>query len=115
MLGFSRAFLAAGARSTVTTLWKVGDNSTGEFMKQFYYGLTRGESKAWALRAAKLKFLHSNSSFADPKYWAAFVLNGEARGPIPWFVPWWSVAALGAAVLIVFGAAIRWRSRAKRL
>jgi len=114
VLGFSRAFLAAGARSTVTTLWKVGDNSTGEFMKQFYYGLSRGVSKASALQAAKLTFLHSNGSFAEPKYWAAFILNGEARGPIPWFVPWWSLPAAGAAVLILFGAAVRRISRAKR-
>ncbi|HMC62280.1 MAG TPA: CHAT domain-containing tetratricopeptide repeat protein, partial [Candidatus Solibacter sp.] len=37
--GFGKAFLYAGAKSTVTTLWRVDDHATAEFMKQFYYAL----------------------------------------------------------------------------
>ena len=32
VVGFGRAFLGAGARSTVSTLWRVGDQSTAAFM-----------------------------------------------------------------------------------
>jgi CHAT domain-containing protein len=89
---FSRAFLGAGAAATVTTLWRVADHPTAEFMKQFYFHLARGGSKAAALREAKLSFLRSGSELAKPRYWAAFVLNGDGRKPIPLTVSWISIA-----------------------
>jgi len=57
--GFSRALLAAGAASAVTTLWDVVDRASAEFMKQFYFALAQGQSEASALRWAKLEVLHS--------------------------------------------------------
>ena len=76
--GFSRALLAAGSRTAVTTLWRVDDEATAEFMKQFYFFLLqKGMPKSQALRMAKLKFLRSNSRLSEPRYWAAFVLNGD--------------------------------------
>ena len=45
---FPQAFLASGAAATVTTLWRVADRPTAEFMKQFYFALANGESKAGA-------------------------------------------------------------------
>jgi len=59
---FSRAFLAAGARSTVTTLWRVADRPTLEFMKIFYHHLQQGLPRDEALRRAKRRFLSSGSS-----------------------------------------------------
>src|SRR5581483_9752042 len=41
---FSQAFLAAGASSVVTTLWRVSDRPASDFMQQFYYGLAHGET-----------------------------------------------------------------------
>jgi CHAT domain-containing protein/Tfp pilus assembly protein PilF len=77
---FSRVLLSAGSRSTVTTLWQVADQPTAEFMKQFYYfAVAKRMPKAEALRLAKLKFLHSKGTLQHPRYWAAFVLNGETR------------------------------------
>lgn len=103
---FSRTFLAAGARSTVTTLWRVPDRETASFMRIFYYHLQRGASRAEALRSAKLRFLLSGTAGADPHYWAAFVLNGEGDEPIPraakWsdlIIPTLAVAALAALVI----------------
>ena len=97
--GFSRAFLAAGAAASVTSLWRIVDASTAEFMKQFYFGLSRGQSKAEALRNAKLKFLRSGSKLAHPRYWAAFVLSGDGQSPIVAIVPWSAIAAIGAVVM----------------
>jgi CHAT domain-containing protein/tetratricopeptide (TPR) repeat protein len=86
---FSRALLAAGSRSALTTLWRVPDGPTSQFMQQFYYYLLKKhESKAEALRLAKLEFLHSGSELSHPRYWAAFVLNGEGAEPAPRFIPW---------------------------
>jgi len=96
--GFSRAFLAAGAAASVTSLWRVVDASTAEFMKQFYFGLSRGQSKAEALRNAKLKFLRSGSTLSHPRYWAPFVLSGNGSSPIAAIVPWSVLMAISAVV-----------------
>jgi CHAT domain-containing protein len=86
---FSRALLAAGSRSALTTLWRVPDQPTSEFMQHFYYFLLKKhKSKSEALRLAKLEFLHSGTSLSHPRYWAAFVLNGDGTEPVPRFIPW---------------------------
>jgi tetratricopeptide (TPR) repeat protein len=92
---FSRALLSAGAASSVTALWRVDDEITAEFMKQFYFlALNEHKPKAEALRLAKLRFLHSNSKVADPRAWAAFVLNGDGATPLPSVVSWGEVTLL---------------------
>jgi CHAT domain-containing protein len=86
---FSRALLAGGARSAVTTLWRVPDQPTTEFVNQFYFFLLKDHKpKAEALRLAKLKFLHSGTALNHPRYWAAFVLNGEGATAVPRFLAW---------------------------
>jgi CHAT domain-containing protein len=105
---FSRAFLAAGARATVTTLWRVADAPTADFMKLFYRHLAHGETKAAALRAAKLSFIRSGNRLVEPQYWAAFVLNGDGRAPIPRVFSWrWIVAA------VVLAGALTWVCRCR--
>jgi CHAT domain-containing protein/tetratricopeptide (TPR) repeat protein len=107
--GFSRAFLAAGAAASVTSLWRVTDASTAELMKQFYFALSSGESKAEALRTAKLKFLRSGSALDHPRYWAAFVLSGDGGSPIVPVVPWSLIAAAAAVVLLGAGIMVKRR------
>src|SRR5262249_2037691 len=100
---FSRALLAAGSRSALTTLWRVPDQPTAQFMQQFYYFLLKKhESKAEALRLAKLKFLHSGTELSHPRYWAAFVLNGEGSEPVPRFIPWQLLALPVPLVALAF-------------
>jgi CHAT domain-containing protein len=99
---FSRALLAAGSDSSLTTLWRVEDEPTAEFMKQFYYfAIEEHLPKAAALRRAKLKFLHSQSALENPRYWAAFVLNGDGLEPLPRVVSWRELATYSAAALIL--------------
>jgi tetratricopeptide (TPR) repeat protein len=95
---FSRAFLAAGARSTVTTLWRVPDGTTATFMRLFYHHLQRGASRAEALRLAKLRFLRSGAPTNDPHYWAAFVLTGDGLRPVSTALRWRSIALAAALV-----------------
>ncbi len=77
MVGFSRAFFYAGARSLAVSLWLVADSSTPDLMLDFYRRLERGERKAEALRQAKLAMI-AGKRFAHPFYWAPFVLVGDA-------------------------------------
>ena len=106
---FSRAFLAAGARSVLTSLWAVGDRSTAELMLRFYGGLSRGESSAEALRTAKLTFL-KDQHYCHPAYWAAFVLNGDANVQLPYVIGWMWIAA-PAAVLLGLAALLKKRAK----
>jgi CHAT domain-containing protein/tetratricopeptide (TPR) repeat protein len=110
---FSRALLAAGSRSALTTLWRVPDQPTSEFMQHFYfYLLKKHKSKAEALRLTKLEFLHSGTALSHPRYWAAFVLNGNGTEPVPRFIPWQALAI--PVPLVALAAFIYLRVRRKR-
>ena len=50
LIGFSWAFLRAGARRVIAGLWDVDDRSTAELMDRVYAGLRAGESPSRALR-----------------------------------------------------------------
>ena len=81
VIGLSRAFLAAGARSVVVSLWKVNDRSTALLMQQFYGPLLQKRAPAAAALAAAKRALLANPETRSPFYWAPFVLVG-AYGPI---------------------------------
>ena len=62
VLGLERAFLAAGARAVVASLWKVDDGATGVLMERFYANLwTKKLPKIEALRQAQLDLLRDPS------------------------------------------------------
>ena len=73
MIGMTRAFLAAGARSLMVSLWNVDDRATFILMEHFYKEYLSHGNKALALQGAiqKMKATHSN-----PKFWAAFTMVG---------------------------------------
>jgi CHAT domain-containing protein len=73
--GLTSAFLLAGARTVVVSLWKVADESTAKLMIGFYNQLLSGKDKASSLREAKLSLLH-DPKYAHPFYWAPFVQIG---------------------------------------
>jgi len=112
---FSRALLFAGSRSSLTTLWRVDDQPTSEFMKQFYYFiLEKHQPKAEALRSAKLKFLHSGTRLQNPEEWAAFVLNGDGLGPVPRFISWAELLASSALLILSALSVAVWVLRIRR-
>ena len=76
VVGIARAFLAAGARSVLASLWAISDEATMEFMKSFYQQLKDGESACVALYKA-MKTLRDSERFCAVKYWAPFVLIGD--------------------------------------
>jgi CHAT domain-containing protein len=76
-----QAFLLAGAKSVLASVWKVDDASTAALMKQFYTHIAQGEDEASALRDAELDLLNQLDNPA-PAYWAGFILTGDGSQPI---------------------------------
>jgi len=83
--GLQRSLTVAGARSTLLSLWKVGDAATAEFMVRFYQRLKAGEGRSEALarvqddfRTGKVKSPDGNN-WKEPYYWAAWQLVGDWR------------------------------------
>lgn len=75
LVGLSWAFLRAGARNVIATLWEVNDApSTTQLMDELYEGLERGDDPVVSLRNAKLHLLRANlkTVFHKPVYWAPF-------------------------------------------
>lgn len=67
-LGFVQAFLIAGARSVVVSLWKVDDRATALLMSRFYENLlVRGHARAPALAEARkwLRELSAESALSQ--------------------------------------------------
>jgi CHAT domain-containing protein/tetratricopeptide (TPR) repeat protein len=76
------AFLVAGSKSVVASLWSADDTFTRALMERFYVRLGRGEATGSALRDAKLDLLEKYGEQVSPFYWAAFVAVGETSAPI---------------------------------
>jgi len=84
LLGLRRAFLTAGARTVVSSLWSVPDQETADLMERFYLNLwQRKMGHHQALRAAQLEILERNRARYDgdarPATWGAFVVDGDWR------------------------------------
>ncbi len=80
VMGLRRAFICAGARSMIISLWDVPDKETLELMKLLYTNLKSGKPKAYSLRMAKLNMIDSlkkENKTPHPLLWGAFVLSGE--------------------------------------
>ena len=76
VVGIARAFIGAGARSVLVSLWAINDKATLEFMKSFYHNLVKGRSASESLNHA-MKCLRESETFSDVKYWASFTLIGD--------------------------------------
>lgn len=76
LLGFTRAFIYAGASNLAVSMWKVNDQATAYLMIDFYNYIRDGYSYSEALRLAKLNII-KKPHLADPVNWAAFILTGR--------------------------------------
>jgi CHAT domain-containing protein len=76
------AFLVAGSKSVVASLWSADDTFASALMEQFYRRLAQGEDTSSALRNAKLDLLAKYGDQVSPFYWAAFIAVGETSKPI---------------------------------
>jgi CHAT domain-containing protein len=77
LLGLTRAWLAAGARSVLASHWPVPDDG-GPLFAAFYRNLGRlRQNSAAALRAAQVEMASAGGWRANPRYWAAYFVMGE--------------------------------------
>jgi CHAT domain-containing protein len=70
--GLSGAFLIAGARGVVCSLWKVDDEETARFMEAFYARLRAGDAPTVALKEVRRAAARKQSS----PQWSAFIFVG---------------------------------------
>ena len=71
--GLAKAFIQAGAKDIVVSLWAVSDMGTKDLMTMFYEEMKVENSPALALQNTKLKMIKKNV----PIYiWSAFILSG---------------------------------------
>lgn len=73
VVGLSRAYLTAGVPTVVVSLWPVSDQATAYMMVNFYAALTKGQTKAQALRTA---ILATREKAPATKLWAPFMISG---------------------------------------
>jgi len=78
----AEAFLAAGSKAVVASLWSADDTFASALMERFYQRLASGENTSTALRGAKLDLLTKYGAQVSPFYWAAFVAIGDASAPV---------------------------------
>ena len=71
--GLSKAFIQAGSRNLIISLWNVDDRATVNLMTSFYSEAKKSHNFSRALKKAKLKMIQENK---HPFYWAPFILYG---------------------------------------
>jgi tetratricopeptide (TPR) repeat protein len=106
--GLASAFLAAGARAVLATLWTVDDAVAARFMERFYEALANGESAAGAVGRAQAE-LRADPRTAHPFYWAGFELVGDGNLRLEFArrrQAWWRWPVTAACLLAV-GACVQ--------
>lgn len=77
ILGLTRAFMFAGTKRIIFSLWNVNDKSTTDLMTKFYNAIKNdGLTPAAALRKAQIA-MWKDKKWSSPYYWAAFQIQGE--------------------------------------
>jgi CHAT domain-containing protein/tetratricopeptide (TPR) repeat protein len=89
LIGLTRAFQYAGARTVMASLWSVQDQATSELMIRFYKHFRAGLSKDEALRQAQIELIRGSIEVVDengekafldasaPYFWAGFQIYGD--------------------------------------
>jgi CHAT domain-containing protein len=84
--GLIEAFLHAGSQNVIATLWPISDQSTTEFMNHFHQQLTTNNGIGTALAGTQRAMIRGEigiepqrTKFKHPRYWAPFILVGDAR------------------------------------
>lgn len=73
----ARAFLLSGSDAVVVSLWEVSDAATAELMTDAYARMRLRDAEPAEAFAAAQKRLERSALFADPRYWAPFIVVGR--------------------------------------
>lgn len=96
VLSLARAFTYAGAKSIITSLWRVNDLKTTALITRFYELLEAGHDKDKALFLAKKEVIEAGIDI-HPYFWAGFVPIGNMNPIVRTSYTWWY--ALGIVFL----------------
>ena len=82
--GLQRAMLQSGARTIVSGLWDVYDETGPLLMQGFFKQLTTGAAAPKALANSQRAFLKQHRAdasdpWAHPYFWSVYVINGDER------------------------------------
>lgn len=72
--GINKAFMQAGAKHIVMSLWSVSDKATAKLMEKFYENIQKGNKYSDALQKAKLSMIENENS--HPFFWSGFIGSG---------------------------------------
>ena len=104
VLGLTRSFLYAGARSVLISLWEVADRSTLEIMSAFYQH-AGGDKPLYdgSLREAQVELMRKGAPIRE---WAPFAIVGQTRPAdyhrSPTLIIWGVPLLLAGAMLAVW-------------
>lgn len=73
-MGLIKSFKIAGVRHIISTLWNVSDQATTILMQEFYKQLMNQQNVHKAFHDAVNSFKSANDTYANPYYWAGFIL-----------------------------------------
>jgi CHAT domain-containing protein len=77
-IGLTQAFLSAGSRAVLASLWAINDRSTADVMERFYRH-ARSMAPAEALARAQRDMRRAGGRETHPYYWAPFALVSTNR------------------------------------
>jgi CHAT domain-containing protein len=79
LMGLTRAWIGAGARSVLATRWDIPDEAGATIMVEFYRTLRNSPERgpAFALQQAQSRFLESRVSGNGPQVWGAYFVLGR--------------------------------------
>lgn len=109
LLSLSRAFMYAGSKGMISTLWKTEDQVAAKLMQFLYVEMEEGYPAEEALQRAKLRLLKDDfisEKYKTPNYWSNFIYVGQTRKSVSHFNKLWllliAVAASSGALLLIF-------------
>jgi len=84
MPSIARAFMAAGARNVIGTLWEVDDDAMAPLFQSLHAELRKGANPSAALRTAQIALAHcGNSRLRHPSTWAPVEILSDANEQQP--------------------------------
>ena len=102
IISMSRGFTYAGAKSIISTLWKIKEENAGQILPSFYRNLKEGDAKDKAMQKAKIEFLAKNPEKINPHYWAPIIATGDMSPVVGSNITYWRIAVIGALILFVW-------------
>ena len=82
LMSLTNGFLQVGAKSVISSHWKIDDNASKQLMSDFYEIIgSENVAPSKALQKAKIR-MFKNSEYKSPFYWSAFTIHGDFQNRV---------------------------------